>query len=110
MELKEPDGFPSGSFPYAKGRLAELPISDSGKSRRGEKCRQRLLEDDPPKHFRLANEMVGSTTTVIQQHLTSFAVHGSGLRGQYTLGPMRPWSTRFEFERGGFARSCGALI
>jgi hypothetical protein len=50
--------------------LAELPASDSGSQSENV---GRVLEDSPLKHFRRANEAVGSTTTVIQQHLTSFA-------------------------------------
>ena len=50
--------------------LAELPASDSGSQ--SEKVGS-VLEDSPLKHSRRANEAVGSTTTVIQQHLTSFA-------------------------------------
>jgi hypothetical protein len=58
-------------FPDGPSRLlAELPASDSGSQSENV---GRVLEDSPLKHFRRANEAVGSTTTVIQQHLTSFA-------------------------------------
>ena len=46
-----------------------------------------LLEDSPLKHSRRANEAVGSTTTVIQQHLTSFASLAVNFDPKYTLGP-----------------------
>ena len=64
--------FPSGLSPFTKGLLAELPASDSGRAELGNVGS--ALEKDSLKHFRRANEAVGSTTTVIQQHLTSSAL------------------------------------
>ena len=44
-----------------------------------------FLEDSPLEHSRRANEAVGSTTTVIQQHLTSFALQAVDFEvGVYT--------------------------
>jgi len=64
-----------------------------------------LLEDSPLKHSRRANEAVGSTTTVIQQHLTSFAFQGSELRAEYTLAP-----DAFPAPPAGLSRSKLALL
>src|SRR5437016_14075076 len=65
----EPDLF-SASF-RRSASFAEFPASDSGSQRQNV---GRVLEDTPLEHSRRANEAVGSTTTVIQQHLTSFAL------------------------------------
>jgi hypothetical protein len=65
-EMRRADRFPDRPFRL----LAELPASDSGSQSENVES---VLEDTPLKHSRRANEAVGSTTTVIQQHLTSFA-------------------------------------
>jgi hypothetical protein len=67
--------------------LAELPASDSGSQIRKVGS---VLEDSPLKHSRRANEALGSTTTVIQQHLTSFASQAVDFGPSIHSPPMPP--------------------
>src|SRR5207237_997294 len=81
----EPDLF-SASF-RRSASFAEFPASDSGSQRQNV---GRVLEDTPLEHSRRANEAVGSTTTVIQQHLTSFALQAVNFGASIHSAPMPP--------------------